>query len=272
MTDASTPAAQAQAEITRLTSGADASFTAAYTNPNGAGHAEAVNRLTALHQAAHPHDAQAEAAKQGVDIRPPVQTTALQTPAEMLRNNPKLASAYLAGDAEARKTVEAQCQATAATAEDGTVKPAAPPSGDQAEKPAPLDTAAQMDAPSPLPFEFSPDTPAAVVAETHKTAEGMATALGFVGEERDLLRGAVTTLQKAVAARGEKPMDGIELAKMEHMLHERFGADYDAKIDAVQRALKKLGPKGGEWLRRSILASGPATATWAFESLARKGA
>lgn len=115
-----------------------------------------------------------------------------------------------------------------------------------------------------LPLVFAPDLPVEAQLEQIAAANEAITALNLPA---DLARGGIAMLEAGIAARNATPMNAAELGEFEAALQARWGADYDAKVDAVQAAIAKAG-KNGDWLRRSILASGPATAVWAFASLA----
>jgi hypothetical protein len=118
-----------------------------------------------------------------------------------------------------------------------------------------------------LPLQFPKDAPGAVVVAAHEVAQETIAALGV---DADLARGGVAMLEKSIGERQGKAMDEIELASMDFRLKEMWGPDYDARMDAVQAAFRKAG-RGGEWLRQAVLASGPLTAAWVFDSLSRHG-
>ena len=123
--------------------------------------------------------------------------------------------------------------------------------------------------PEPLPFDFPEDVPIANIAKANELAGEVIENLSL---DRDLARGAVSVLDKAVTARADaqgmpSPMDDLEIAHLDARLQAHFGDDYDAQMDRVEAALKRAGD-GGAWLRQAILASGPTTALWAFQTLA----
>lgn len=141
---------------------------------------------------------------------------------------------------------------------------AAPGHADAVKKLADLQAAARGEA---IAGEGAAQPAAAEFEAAHtlavETAQGM-------GIEPELARGGIAHIEEAMKARQSRPMAADELAQMEQGLRRQWGADYDAKLDAVERALAKSG-KGGDWLRRSLLASGPATAIWGLTTLANKG-
>jgi len=123
--------------------------------------------------------------------------------------------------------------------------------------------------PELLPLAFSEDTPIATVAKAQELAQGTADSLGIAPE---FARGGVATLERAVSARLDdngvpKPMDDLELSRMEFLLQERLGGGYDEAMSRAEAALQRAGP-GGEWLQRTILSAGPDAAVWAFQTLA----
>jgi hypothetical protein len=197
---ATTPEAvkTAQAEIDRLVGGADKEWLVAYLDKNAPGHQAAVDKMTALHQAAFPESAEA------------------------------------------------------------------------------ADAAPAMGTQSHMPFEFDAGTAPARMAEVNTAAHEVIAALQI---DPSLARGAVQTLDRAVNQRrmgpdgrgAPKPMDQLELAKMEAMLQQRWGSGYNAKFDAVERAIARAG-KHGQWLKQTILHAGPIAAVWACETLASQGA
>lgn len=123
--------------------------------------------------------------------------------------------------------------------------------------------------PAPLPFTFPEGAPIAEVVEANTVAEKIIENLEL---DRELAHGAVAVFEKAHAARlgadgRPRPMDQIELARMEASLQERLGSDYDERMDRFEAMLRKAGKDGGPWLQQAILASGPTTAAWAVLSL-----
>lgn len=186
--DVASPVLSASAEIMRLRSGADAAFSAAFTNDRDPGHRAAVDRMTELHKAAYPEPGDGAAAESTGD-----------TPAA-----------------------------------------------------------------GPLPFAFSEGMTAPEMAERTTAANEAIASMGIAPE---LARGAVATLEKAIAARSAVPMGEAELQQFDSMLKARWQGSYDAKVDQVAAAFEKAGTSR-DWLRRSILAAGPQTALWVFETLA----
>jgi hypothetical protein len=79
----------AQAEIDRLVSGADKEWTKAYLNAADPKHAEAVAKMTELHQAAYPEDAAAaeDAPNMGTQSAMPFEWTTADTPAHIAEAN-----------------------------------------------------------------------------------------------------------------------------------------------------------------------------------------
>lgn len=102
---------------------------------------------------------------------------------------------------------------------------------------------------------------AAVSAQT--AAREMAAALDIAP---DLARGGSALLDSAVATRGGRPMDGVEMNRMEALLERQLGADYDAVVARAEARLKAAGAHG-ETMRRIISAAGPEAAAWAVASL-----
>lgn len=116
----------------------------------------------------------------------------------------------------------------------------------------------------PLPLQFSSDASGETVIAAHKLANETVASLGL---DPNMAHGSVAILERSIAQREQKPMDTLELAHMESVLEQRMGDQYGANMAAVNAALKKAG-KGGEWLRKAILASGPETAVLVMETLA----
>jgi hypothetical protein len=117
-------------------------------------------------------------------------------------------------------------------------------------------------------LRFDESTSPDIMLEGQHLAAATAANLGL---EAHTAKGAVSTIETAIARRGGRTMDGVEMAKLEHTLQTRWGAEYNQKMDAVEAAMKKAGGRGGAWLRQSLMAAGPETAAWAFESLANRG-
>ena len=101
----------------------------------------------------------------------------------------------------------------------------------------------------------------AVAAQT--AAREMAAALDV---EPDLARGGSELLDRAIATRGGRQMDSIELNRMEALLQRQLGADLDAVLDRFEARLRGAGLHG-ETMRRIISAAGPEAAAWAVASL-----
>ena len=116
--------------------------------------------------------------------------------------------------------------------------------------------------------EFGADTPVDQVTEAGRVATATISALGLPPE---IARASIKHIEDAIASRGPAPvaMTGTELSKFEFILQQKFGADYDARLDRVEAALKKAGPKGGEWLRIALLHSGPMVAASLFDTLSQ---
>jgi hypothetical protein len=140
-------------------------------------------------------------------------------------------------------------------------KAAYPEPGDGA---AAAEDAGDTPAAGPLPFAFPEDMTAPEMAERTTAANEAIASMGIAPK---LARGAVATIEKAIAARSAVPMGEAELQQFDSMLKSRWGDSYDAQVDKVAAAFDKAGTSR-DWLRRSILASGPQTALWIFETLA----
>jgi len=213
-----------------------------------------------------------------------------RTEIETLKGDKDFIKAYTSGSVQARERMSELHQAAyPETAGDDAPMPTTPAGQAQAEIEARRgdsnfirrieegDTAAraELDAlhaaahPELLPLAFDESTPIATVAKAQELAQGTADSLGIAPE---FARGSVATLERAVSARLDdngqpRAMDALELSRMEFLLQERLGDNYDSAMDNVEGALKRAG-KGGAWLQRTILAAGPAAAVWAFQTLA----
>jgi len=84
--------------------------------------------------------------------------------------------------------------------------------------------------------------------------------------ERETVNAFARELSNANLARAERAMDPREMAEFEGNLRRALGQNYDKHADAVEAALRRLGPRA-EWVRRSILQAGPRVATWAWLTL-----
>lgn len=88
----------------------------------------------------------------------------------------------------------------------------------------------------------------------------------------ELARGGVNVLEREIANRDGRPMDGAELASFESELRRQAGGDveYEAACQSLERAIERAG-KRGELLRRSLASAGPSVAAWAVMSIHRGG-
>ena len=91
-----------------------------------------------------------------------------------------------------------------------------------------------------------------------------------IGIDKEMTHSAVEMIERGIGERGGRVMDDAELASLDIALQRRWGDQYDAKMDAVETALRR-GGKGADWLRRALLSSGPQVAGWAFETLSNYG-
>jgi len=212
-----------------------------------------------------------------------------RTEIETLKGDKDFIERYTSGSVEARRRMAALHQAAFPEPPDDTPMPTTPAGQAQAEIEArrgdnefirrieagdPLAHAelAALDAQAaepPLPFSFGEDTPIAEVARANRLAGEVIENLGV---DRELARGSVAVLDRAVSARLDdngvpKPMDDLELSRMEFLLKERLGDNYSAAMDNAEGALQRAGA-GGRWLQQTILSAGPQTAAWALISLA----
>lgn len=129
-------------------------------------------------------------------------------------------------------------------------------------------TAAPTDADYKFELAFGEEVAPEAMATAHQAAAEAAAALQL---PPDMAAGAVRLLEGNIASRQGRPMDGVELATMESQLRGMWGeANYDARMDAVEARLAKMKPGARNWLRRSMLAAGPAGAAWVFASLANE--
>jgi hypothetical protein len=169
------------------------------------------------------------------------------------------------------KALQASFDQLAASQGKPQTEQATPPAAGAENKPAdgatPEHTAADALPSQPYELGLPAETPAAQILETQKATHALVTGLGF---DADTARGSVQMIAKAQAARGAKPLDALEVNKLEFLLHERFGADYGAKMDRVQAALNRLGPGRGTQLQHIMNTVDPKTAAWMFETLSRE--
>jgi hypothetical protein len=114
-----------------------------------------------------------------------------------------------------------------------------------------------------LTLTLDPKASPAAAVSAQTAAREMAAALDV---EPELARGGSELLDRSIAARGGRPMDGIELARMEALLQRQLGADLDAVLDRFEARLRGAGLHG-ETMRRIIMAAGPEAAAWAVASL-----
>ena len=229
------------------------------------------------------------AAPTGQDTPSP-EATAAQAKIETLKGDKDFIERYTSGNVEARHLMAELHECAFPEPEADTTPPPATPAeaakahinelrndpdfvarveqGDILAR-AELDALASRANPVPLPFTFDESIPVSTVVEANQQAHEVAEALGV---DSGLASGAVKMLDRAHAARlddsgAPRPMDQLELAKLDYDLQAHFGSDYDTKMDAAELALKRAGD-GGAWLRQAILAAGPTAALWAFQTLA----
>jgi hypothetical protein len=81
----------------------------------------------------------------------------------------------------------------------------------------------------------------------------------------NVVKGSIAMLSKAVAARGNEPMNAGELATLDKIMDQRWGDKHVENVKIVNAALAKADKSG--WLRRSILAAGPQHAALVMESI-----
>lgn len=118
------------------------------------------------------------------------------------------------------------------------------------------------------PLQFEPNaTPAAIVEAQRTVSE----AVQSMQVDPELARGMIGQMERAIVSRGGKPMDAIELARLDFTMQSRWGDQHAAKMASAQRALMAAG-KSAAWLQSSILKSDPITAALVLESLASHGA
>lgn len=218
------------------------------------------------------------AAPQG-EAAPSVEASAARDQINSLRGDKAFLSKFAAGDAEARATMRDLHIKGWPDAQTGHSGPGVAPTlvGGFEKKAGPGDPAHEGDEAAPLdtslPFEFAPDVSVNDMKAMHKLGQEIVTNLEIDPQSAS---GHLKMLNTAINAR-PKDADGVplamheaELAKMEFILKETWRDDYEANTQAFHAALQKAGPKGGEWLRRAILASGPTAAVWAMNTLIRK--
>ncbi len=209
----------------------------------------------------------------------PVEANTARAEIDNLRADPGFRERFASGDKAARDQlhdlhVQAYPEGSAeqapgagpvASAEgDGKTDAGDPPEGAPPEG-APLDIS--------LPFTFAPDVPVAQMKQVHALGQEVVKALAL---EPESAAGAIKMIENAINARPKGaegqpvPMDALEINRLEFLLHEKWGADYQANADAFGAALQKAGQKGGAWLQRSLLASGPDVAAAMMANLARR--
>jgi hypothetical protein len=222
--------------------------------------------MTAAPPGAEPQ-AQAEAA-------PSPEAAAAREQINSLRTDKAFLSKFAAGDAQARQQMHDLHVRAWPVRNQATPGPGAGPAADISDKAGagypgaesePLDIS--------LPLAFDENTPLADMKQLHALGQEVVKNLAI---EPESANGAVKMIETALAAR-PKDADGApmamgatELSKMEFILHERWGTEYEANTQAFHTALKKAGGKGGEWIRRALLAAGPTVAAGMMDNLARR--
>src|SRR5262249_9512828 len=102
-------------------------------------------------------------------------------------------------------------------------------------------------APTPAPADydvsalgFGPEENVSVVAEAHALAKETAAAIGL---DREVVKGGLAVLDRAVSARGNRPMDANELAQFDTMIEQRWGDQHAANLKLVDAAFARAGEK-----------------------------
>lgn len=189
-----------------------------------------------------------------------------------LMNDKAFRDRFLSGDKDALNQIQAIIdkgnQPASKAADGGAPKPAEPKTADGTT---PNAAEAASDAMPPTPYDLGlpADTPAAKAMDSQGKTHAIVTALGYT---QDMARGAVNMIAKAQAARGGRELDALETNHLEHLLHTRFGDQYDARMDAVTANLKKLGSVRGAQMQHVMRSVDPLTSCWLFETLSRGAA
>jgi len=74
-------------------------------------------------------------------------------------------------------------------------------------------------------------------------------------------------LKQSAEARGGKAQGGFDAAELNRVMREKWGADHDARMEAVGAALKAAG-KPGETLRDLMAKADPKIAAATFNAIA----
>jgi hypothetical protein len=112
------------------------------------------------------------------------------------------------------------------------------------------------------------DAPIEDLARTTTDVQFMAASTGV---HPDLAKSGVQMIERDIAARQGRAMDAGELAAFESALFKRVGEEgYGKACEALQRAIKRAGPRG-EAMRRSILSASPETAAWVVSTMHFEG-
>jgi hypothetical protein len=186
------------------------------------------------------------------DTTPAAEIAALSRSADFLAGNPAAVARMFALH-EAAQQGGFPAPGESAPAEPAPSSPAAPDAPGGRFRPEDYTLEMTLDA------KASPES----VVSAQAAAREMAAALDV---EPDLARGGSAIIDAAIAARGGKAMDGVELNRMEALLQRQLGADYDAVLARAEARLKAAGAHG-ETMRRIIVAAGPEAAAWSIASL-----
>ncbi len=245
MSETYTPPAapeEAQAEISALK--ADREFAAAIADPWNPRHGQANARWSALHQAAFPDNSGASTAPESSS------PAAARQRLDVIKQDREFGQRLINGDVAATKEFEELHR----QAFPDEPQPEDAPEGPESVSP-------------PLPLVYDPDT---TPEEAHRLQTLARETVANLGLDETTAQTNIRILQTAVSERAYRPMDQAELARMESLLETRWGENYDKQITHAKAALFRAGA-GAEWLRQTVLASGPDTAVYALQLLASIG-